>query len=169
MGGIVSPRSLFAIGLLLLTPATLLSQEADGDSQPLDSVAWLAGCWEAASEDGQNTAEEQWMAPRGGLMVGMTRSVRGGRTTGYEFLTIRARPDGTLVYHAEPSGQAPTDFPARSIEDGRLEFVNADHDFPQKIVYARIDENFIHAAVFGEADGAEPAFLIPYRRVTCPE
>lgn len=108
------------------------------------------------------------MAPRGGLMVGMSRSIRGGRATGYELATIGTDSDGLLVYHAEPSGQSPADFPARSVEDGRLEFVNAEHDFPRKIVYARIDDDFIHAAVFGEADGAEPAFLVPYRRVRCP-
>ena len=108
------------------------------------------------------------MAPRGGLMVGMSRSIRGGRATGHELATISTDSDGLLVYHAEPSGQSPADFPARSVEDGRLEFVNAEHDFPQKIVYARMDENFVHAAVFGEADGAEPVFLIPYRRVKCP-
>jgi hypothetical protein len=137
-------------------------------AQATDSAAWLAGCWEASSPDGQNAAEEQWMAPRGGLMVGMTRSIRGGQATAYELLTIRENADGILVYHAEPSGQSPTDFPARSVAEGRLEFVNAEHDFPQKIVYAQVDENLIHAAVFAEADGAEPAFLLPYRRVACP-
>ena len=135
---------------------------------PLQVAAWLAGCWEVASPDGRSAAEEQWMPPRGGLMVGMTRSVRDGEARAYELLTIRADEDGLLVYHAVPSGQAPTDFPARAVADGRLEFVNADHDFPQKIVYARIEADFIHAAVFAEADGAEPAFLLPYRRVLCP-
>jgi hypothetical protein len=109
-----------------------------------------------------------WMAPRGGLMVGMSRSIRHGRAGGYELATIRADTAGRLVYHAVPSGQEPTDFPARSVGDGRLEFVNAEHDFPQKIVYARIDPDLVHAAVFGEVDGAEPAFLLPYRRVRCP-
>lgn len=169
MGRLTLPFRLLVLSLLLLTPSELQGQsETEAGRQPLDDAAWLAGCWEAASDDGQNAAEEQWMAPRGGLMVGMSRSIRGGRATGYELATIGLDSGGLLVYHAVPSGQSPADFPARSIEDGRLEFVNAEHDFPQKIVYARIDENFIHAAVFGEADGAEPAFLIPYRRVPCP-
>lgn len=133
----------------------------------IEAAAWLAGCWEAASADGLDASEEQWMPPRGGLMVGMSRSVRGGEARGYELLTIRVDGDGRLIYHAEPSGQEPTDFPARSIEDGRLEFVNAEHDFPRKIVYVRMDDDFLHAVVFGEADGAEPAFLLPFRRVKC--
>lgn len=157
-----------AIRSTLLTTALLLGSGQVVLGQATDPAGWLAGCWEASSPDGQNAAEEQWMAPRGGLMVGMTRSIRGGRATGYELLTIRENAGGILVFHAEPSGQSPTDFPARSVEEGRLEFVNAEHDFPKKIVYAQIDENLIHAAVFAEADGAEPAFLLPYRRVPCP-
>lgn len=157
-----------ALRSTFVTTTLLLGSSQIVHAQSVESAGWLAGCWEASSPDGQNAAEEQWMAPRGGLMVGMTRSIRGGRATGYELLTIHENADGILVLHAEPSDQAPTDFPARSVEEGRLEFGNAEHDFPQKIVYAQIDEDLIHAAVFGEADGAEPAFLLPYRRVACP-
>ncbi len=146
--------------------------DAAPDSSPpetaeLDAAAWLAGCWRVESPDGQNAAEEQWMAPRGGLMVGMSRSIRGGEARGYELLTIRVE-DGALVYHAVPSGQKPTDFRARRVEDGRLEFVNPEHDFPQKIVYTRKGHDQAEAAVFGDADGSEPAFAIPYERVPCP-
>jgi hypothetical protein len=161
------------VGLTIAGPVLAQSGAATGaagaaENDPLEAAAWLAGCWEAASPDGLNAAEEQWMAPRGGLMVGMSRSIRGGSARGYELATIRADETGRLVYHALPSGQAPADFPARSIGEGRLEFVNVDHDFPQKIVYARLDPDLVHAAVFGDADGAEPSFLIPYRRAACP-
>lgn len=132
----------------------------------LDAAAWLAGCWRAESPDGQHVAEEQWMAPRGGLMVGMARTVRGGEVRGYELLTIRVE-DGTPVYHAVPSGQQPTDFRARRVDDRRLEFVNSEHDFPQKIAYTRHGDDRAEAAVFDEADGSEPAFVISYHRVSC--
>jgi hypothetical protein len=132
----------------------------------IQSAAWLAGCWEAASPGGESSVEEQWMAPRAGLMVGMGRTVRDGEARGFEHLTLRVR-DGRLVYHAAPSDQAPNDFPARAVEGGRLEFANPAHDFPRKIVYARFDDDFFQAAVFAEVEGAEPAFLVPYRRVRC--
>lgn len=141
--------------------------EAEHEQATLDDAAWLAGCWRAESSDGRDAAEEQWMAPRGGLMVGMSRSVRGGEARGHELLTIRVE-DGRLVYHAAPSGQAPTDFPARSVAGGRLEFVNAAHDFPRKIVYTRLGHDQVEAAVFRDAEGSEPAFAIPYERVPCP-
>ena len=50
------------------------------------------------------------MAPRGGSMLGMSRTVIGGKTVEYEFLRI-ALVDGTLAYVAKPSGQAEAPFP----------------------------------------------------------
>lgn len=146
-------------------PDSTASGAASGDA--VDAAGWLAGCWRVESPDGQNVAEEQWMAPRGGLMVGVSRSIRGGEARGHELLTIRVE-DGRLVYHAVPSGQAATDFPARRVDEGLLEFVNAEHDFPQKIVYTRRGHDQAEAAVFGDVDGSEPAFTIPYERVPCP-
>jgi len=146
-------------------PARTPDEPAPGAT--LDAAAWLAGCWRVESPDGRSSAEEQWMEPRGGLMVGMSRSIRGGSARGHELLTLRIE-DGRLVYHAVPSGQAATDFPVRQVDEGRLEFVNAEHDFPQKIVYTRHGRDHAEAAVFGQADDAEPAFAIPYERVSCP-
>lgn len=162
-------RTVLVTAAVLIGLPEMARAQADEDAPArvaLEAAAWLAGCWRIESPDGQNVAEEQWMAPRGGLMVGMSRSIRGGEASEHEFLTIRVE-EGRLVYHAAPSGQAPTDFPARRVEDGRLEFVNAAHDFPQKIVYTRTGHDQAEAAVFGEADDSEPAFAIPYKRVAC--
>lgn len=167
----MSRRTAFLVSLLIVVPGALPAQEngAAGAEEPggVEDAAWLAGCWEAASPDGSRSVEEMWAAPRGGLMLGLSRSVRGGVVRGHEFLTLR-EIEGRLVYHAVPSGQSPTDFEARSVDRNRLEFVNAEHDFPQKIVYRRTGADSVHAEVFGEVDGTEPAFALPYGRVACP-
>lgn len=168
-------RGVCAAGLMLTLPSSpLTGQQApdaardDARAVALAPAAWLAGCWEATSATGRSVTEEQWMAPSGGLMVGMSRSVRDGTARGYELLTIRVGEDGGLVYRAAPSGQAVTDFPARAVAPGRLEFVNSEHDFPKKIVYTLLEENLTEAAVFGEVDAPEPAFTLRYRGVSCP-
>lgn len=167
--GIAAVTAMLLAGLpgMVHAQAAAPAPDEPASGAALDAAAWLAGCWRVESQDGQNAAEEQWMEPRGGLMVGMSRSIRGGSARGHELLTIRVE-GGRLVYHAVPSGQAATDFPARRVEDGRLEFVNAEHDFPQKIVYTRTSDARTEAAVFGDADGSEPAFAIPFERVACP-
>lgn len=164
--GVVLGALLFGLPGMVRAQAEGTPEEAEHEKVTLEGAAWLAGCWRAESPDGRNADEEQWMAPRGGLMVGMSRSIRGGEARGHELMTIRVE-EGRLVYHAVPSGQVPTDFPASHAANGRLEFVNAEHDFPQKIVYTRSGHDRVEAAVFGEADGSEPAFVIPYERVRC--
>ena len=54
---------------------------------------WLAGHWCGVS--GTTFSEEVWMAPRGGLLVGMHRDTREGRATGFEFMRI-AQQDGAI-------------------------------------------------------------------------
>jgi len=127
----------------------------------VESVAWMAGCWAAGG------AEEQWMAPAGGLMVGMSRTVRDGLARGHEFLLLRV-VEGRIVYWAYPSGQAPTSFPAVSLTEDEIVFANAEHDFPQKIRYRRASSDRLVASVFGGADDERPAFELDYRRVPCP-
>ena len=146
-----------------LAPAVAAAQEG-GEAPGVEGVAWLTGCWEAAA--GERRTREVWMAPDGGLMVGMSRSVRGARATGFEFLLLGAR-DGGLVYRAHPSGQTPTDFPAVTVEPGTLVVANPDHDFPKRIVYRAVPSDSLYAEVFGEAEGGEPAFVLRYARVSC--
>ena len=66
-------------GLILLTP--FLSARAD-----VADLRWLAGCW---SQDGREAGSvEQWTAPAGGTMLGMSRTVSGGKTVAFEHLRI---------------------------------------------------------------------------------
>lgn len=118
---------------------------------PLD---WLVGKWCTDAVNGRTTCET-W-APMGAdhVMRGetVTTSAKGERRE-----PMRITDDaGTLVFHAEPPGQAPTDF--RSAAPGATpqsaEFVNAAHDYPQRIRYRREGELLI--AEISLADGSKP-------------
>ena len=41
----------------------------------VDDLGWLAGDW--VREEGERWTEESWTAPRGGVMLGVSRSGRG--------------------------------------------------------------------------------------------
>src|SRR5688500_13487839 len=71
--------------------AQLLTPSAGRPSQALTlkDVAWLAGCWERRTPE--TTVSEQWMQPQGGLMPGMSRTVRNGKAVEFEFLRIFER------------------------------------------------------------------------------
>ena len=77
-------------GLLLCLPAPR-SAVAAPPPAGIQRVAWLQGCWEAASPE--RTIEERWMAPRGSSMVGVGRTVRGADLVEYELVVIREQGD----------------------------------------------------------------------------
>jgi len=132
---------------------------------PVDRLAWLGGCWQQTARTGQFVAE-QWMSPRGGLMIGMGRTVRGDSVIEYEHLRILAR-DGRAIYHAEPSGQAPAEFPATTATDSLVIFENSKHDFPQRVIYRRRGTDSLLARVEGTSNGRTRGVDFPYARVRC--
>lgn len=131
-----------------------------GEPVSIDRLGWLTGCWSRARANG--ITEEHWMAPRGGTMLGMSRTVRDGRTVEFEFVQIRAG-EGTLVYEARPSGQPMATFPLRSATDDMVTFENPAHDFPQRIIYRRT-ANGIEARIEGTMNGTPRAVDFPFTR-----
>ena len=127
----------------------------------VERLAWLSGCWTQPRANG--LVEEQWMAPRGGSMLGMSRTVVGGKTVEYEFLRI-AVVGTTLAYVAKPSGQAEATFPVKSIDDGVVVFENLAHDFPQRIIYRRGADGAVSARIEGTIKGETRGRDFPYTR-----
>ena len=103
------------------------------------------------------------MKPAGGTMLGMSRTVRGGRTTEFEFLQIRD-VSGALAYIAKPSGQAEATFPLKTIGDHDVVFENPAHDFPQRILYRRLADGSMTARIEGTMNGQSRAIDYPYKR-----
>src|SRR4051812_40125531 len=73
-------------------------------------LGWISGCWQQTGANGR-IVDEQWMTPRGDLMLGMSRTVRGDSLIEYEELRIFSRA-GKAVYHAAPMRQTPAEFTA---------------------------------------------------------
>jgi hypothetical protein len=156
-------RSVLIAAALAVAAALPLAAHEPADM--MDAVSWLAGCWR--SVDGDRVTEEQWMRPLGGSMVGMSRTVVGSRTVGYEHLRIEDRA-GALDYVALPSGQTETRFRLTRFGEGWVEFHNPDHDFPQVIRYRRQDDSSLLAQIEGPGDAGPRVVDFPFQRVDCP-
>ena len=129
----------------------------------IDRAAFLGGCWQLGT--GNRVVDEQWMRPRGGTMLGMSRTVRADSPLEFEFVRIYER--GTkLVFAAQPSGQPPTEFPSSVISDNTLVFENSAHDFPQRILY-RSGGDSLFARIEGNINGSSRGFDFRYARVSC--
>ena len=146
--------------------ALLVALVAPAMAQPIATtadLAFLTGCWK--SESNGRVVEEHWLAPAGGSLMGVSRTVVKGKTTEYEFVQIRDLPEG-LAYIAKPSNQPEAKFVATAKADGEITFENPTHDFPQRIRY-RLAGNMLHARVEGSTNGKTRGFDIPYARANC--
>jgi len=97
---------------------------------------WLTGCW--AEQNGPNWTEECWSGPRGGIMLGGGRNGRGAELKHWEAMQIEQAPDGTLTFYAQPKGAPRVGFPIASTGEREITFINAAHDYPQRIHYWRV-------------------------------
>ncbi|MGV3709808.1 MAG: DUF6265 family protein [Gemmatimonas sp.] len=151
--------------LLGLTIALMPSLARAQRPAPIEQVAWFAGCWSRSTAT--SVVEEQWMAPRGGAMLGMSRTVANNALREFEHLRVFTAGD-TLVYASTPSRQQYTEFRSKTISADEVVFENATHDFPQRIGYRRVSRDSLLAYIEGNANGTPRRINFPYARVACP-
>ena len=152
-------RQLCALAVIaaFVIPGTCQSPATTAD------LAFMTGCWKFEG-DGR-TVEEHWLAPSGGTLLGVSRTVASGKTVEYEFLQIRDLADG-LTYTAKPSGQPEAGFKLASKTTDEVVFENLSHDFPQRIRYRRGTDR-LDARIEGALDGKARGIDYPYVRVSC--
>ncbi len=152
---------LFAI-LVQLLPGDASAQ----GTNVVSHLGWMAGCWQQTGANAR-VVDEQWMAPHGNTMLGMSRTVRGDSLIEYEQLRIFERA-GKAVYHAIPSGQQPAEFTAGAVSDSIVVFENPQHDFPQRIIYRKRGADSLIARIEGTMNGRSRAVEFPYAKTPCP-
>ena len=138
----------------------VLSSQAVAATPTLD---WLAGHW--CGGDAGERVEESWLAPRGGELLGLGRTIKGERMVAFEFLRITL-VDGVPTYLAQPDGRAATAFARSAGGESWVRFENKAHDFPQRIEYRRTGDT-LRAEIAGPGeDGKEMVIGFDYGR--CP-
>ena len=126
-------------------------------AEQLKLPEWMAGCWEHQS--GEQWTEECWTSPRGGIMLGSGRSGVGGTLDSWEVMQIEMIETDDpvidpLTFYGAPHGQDRTAFTwLRGAKDPGITFVNAGHDYPQRIRYWR-DGQYLMAEI-SLADGSK--------------
>src|SRR6476659_8581127 len=94
---------------------------------------FLTGCWNLA--EGEHWSQECWMEPKAGLMLGASREGSGVKLKSWEQMRVQLSPSGKLVLLASPEGRAAVPFEARMVGPNAIGFINAEHDYPQRIHY----------------------------------
>jgi hypothetical protein len=146
--------SALAVALMsILAPCLAAAQELP---------AWLPGCWSGQDGSAAAGATEIWTAPQAGRMLGLGITVRGNRSS-FEFLHIERTEQG-FDYVAQPGGRPPVRFASAGVSAGRVEFANPQHDFPQRIEYAR-DGDTLRAELSTTDRARKQTFV--FKRVSC--
>ena len=152
------------IRILGLVALPMLACSASSATSPVITAAdasFLQGNWCGASEG--DRIEEAWLAPVADESMGLSRTVRDGKVANFEFMRITRR-DGKLQYLAQPDGEAPTSFPLAEWGVEWLAFENLEHDFPQRIEYAKQGDSLLAVISGPGKDGAREEISVRYGR-----
>jgi hypothetical protein len=137
---------------------------AEEGAHDIADLRWLAGCWER--HGAENHTIEQWTAPRGGMMLGLSQTLRGSETVAWEFLRINSVRD-RLLLTAHPSGQPEAMFAAFEMTGSSVVFANPEHDFPQTISYIKQPDGSLLGRIEGIDGGKERRIDYSFTRVPC--
>lgn len=138
-------------------------------SATVESLSWMAGCWELSVPQRQMTIAEHWMKPAGGTLIGMSRTVRSRKVTtvSFEFLRI-VTTDAGIDYVAKPSSsKEETAFKLARSSATEVVFENLAHDFPQRIIYKNQPPDGLFARVEANQNGKLNGMDIPMKRAKC--
>jgi hypothetical protein len=134
---------------------------ANGAAQT-DGIDWIQGDWCGGADN--ERIEEHWLSSHGGLRLGLGRTLKGSRTSSFEFLRIDV-VDGVATYIGQPQGAPPTAFKRTAGGENWVRFENPQHDFPRRIEYRRTG-NALYAEIAGPGeDGKET--VIPSAYTAC--
>ena len=135
----------------VLSPAVETGQSDQVQSFKIEDLAWISGDWETAS--GRMQIDEHWTKIAGSSLIGMSRTVAGGKTVFFEYLRIEAR-GADIYYVAHPRARTPgTDFKLVRLSGQEAVFENLTHDFPKRVIYRKNGDGTLSARV--EGDGTE--------------
>lgn len=115
----------------------------------MEKASWFLGEWENKSKEG--IATEIWTLQSDSVYSGKSFIIKDKDTLFSEKMTITQKND-SLFYNVNVSNQnngETISFYSTRIEEGQIVFENPKHDFPNKIVYNKINNDSIVAGIYG--------------------
>ena len=153
----------FAAILAVLMSVSTFAQEI---KPTLADLGWISGCWEINSPEKKRLVSEQWMTPVGDAMMGMSRTIRNGKMSGFEHLRI-VQDDTGIYYISKPSeNKEETSFKLIKWTASEVVFENPTHDFPQRIIY-KLGKTNLFARIEGNNQGKATGIDFPMTRAKC--
>jgi Domain of unknown function (DUF6265) len=120
------------------------SSTATAAKSALDHLAWLEGRWRG--DWGPRVAEQAWLGPKAGEMLGVFRLVEADKTLVIELFTLVEKSDGVDLYFRHFTPQLlpweKTDAAVLNLGEfdaNKFDFENPHDGMPKRSVFTRID------------------------------
>ncbi|WP_264521397.1 DUF6265 family protein [Flavobacterium sp. N1994] len=130
----------------------------------LDKMNWLLGHWEQKLPDG--TLTENWEIANDSTFTGQSYFITSKDTVHFESIQLIQKNE-ELIYNATVQGQnndEPVSFKQTSDAENVFTFENPKHDYPQKIVYKKINDTNLIATISGKQLGKESQESYPMKK-----
>lgn len=135
----------------LIIALMLLAASFSAYAQDLAKLAFMSGSWVQKTE--REEVQENWLGPRGNMMVATNLTLTNGRGPSFEFLRIGVK-EGKVVFFASPGGRPVVEFPAKEVTDTMVVFENPANAYPTRVIYRR-DGDALVARIEGKRQGAD--------------
>jgi Domain of unknown function (DUF6265) len=123
-------------------PSSLLAQKVP--AVKLTDFGWLEGRWRG--DWGPRVAEQVWMAPKAGLMVGIFRLIEGDKPLVLELFSMVQKPDGINFYFRHFTSELvpweksdATVLNLTNVDGMKIDFENPVNGMPKRSIFTRID------------------------------
>lgn len=130
--------------------------------EKLEKMSWLVGEWENKMPDGILT--ETWTKSNDSTFTGKTLFIKDKDTLHSEEIVLTQKGE-TLLYIPTVKGQndnKPVEFKMSETKtENEFAFENLKHDYPQKIVYKKVNETNLVATISGKQQGKQSSESYP--------
>lgn len=131
----------------------------------LEKMNWLLGNWENEMPEGVLT--ETWTKENDSTFSGTTYFIINKEDTVHSETIILKQLNDELLYRPTVKGQnndEPVDFKLSSESENSFSFENPKHDYPQKIVYKKVNETSLVATISGIQQGKQSSESYPMKK-----
>lgn len=127
----------------------------------IDSLKFMQGSW--AAERGSGVSEETWTAPAGKTMLGVSRTIREGRTSFTEFMLIEEVEGRLKLSICQKLGGPSITLKAGKVSDSEIVFEPVDDPNKATITYRLVDKD-LQATVAGVREGSPYTLEFIFKR-----
>lgn len=131
----------------------------------LEKMSWLVGEWENTMPEGVLT--ETWSKSNDSTFIGKTLFINEKDTLHSEDIVLTQKGEN-LLYIPTVKGQnddKPVEFKMMESKiENEFAFENPKHDYPQKIVYKKVNETNLVAAISGKQQGKSSSESYPMKK-----